>query len=303
MSPTVATSQRIRYWVGPVVAGLFSLTLLFLPLESRRRTAAVLEWTVFFPFRYAVGWGPRSLAMKEELARLTGQLARDRVGEDRMLEISEENQRLRRLLGFQRRGGEELHPAVVVGRQRGRTGDLLVVQPSGKFRPGPGTPVVVPDGLLGWVADSRGGLVRLECLTNRRASVSVLDQRSREEGILRWSRQRRDQLVILSVPIQSDWKPGDRVITSGLGTIFPRGLLVGWVAGSQPEEVGPLKRIYVRPAASPAQSEEVFFLVADQPGTAENRESTLYPVDPGVALSGLRLGGNDTLSPGVGPVP
>jgi hypothetical protein len=73
-------------------------------------------------------------------------------------------------------------------------------------------------------------------------------------------------LELHDVPLQSEWKEGDRVITSGLGTVFPRGLLVGWVEGSAPDAAGRGKKVLVRPAASPAQTDELFFLVPSQRG-------------------------------------
>lgn len=254
---------------GPLVAIGVSVALLVAPESLRLNTARWLELSIFSPFRWSVGWGPGTLAARQELRRVSQELTDDRLRSDEAREIVEENGRLRRMLGFRRRAPLALQPATVVGRERGRLGSVLFLDPS----PGPpvdqGTPVLVPEGLLGRTQADHGGPIEVECLAHRRTAVSVIDQRTREAGILRWDPAQSDRLVIGQLAVQSDWQEGDRVVTSGLGTIFPRGLLVGWVERVEHEPTGPLKRVWVRPAASPARAAEVFFLVAQSTENAE----------------------------------
>jgi rod shape-determining protein MreC len=208
-----------------------------------------------------VGWGEGSLSLRRELHDLRQRGTAAHLTQDRTLEIEEENQRLRELLGFQRRTEDELVSAVVVSRDRGRLGDVLFVELGPGAEVVEGAPAVVPEGLLGWAAHGGSGRIRVACLTNREVTLSVLDQRTRDEGISSWTPPWPGQLELHDVPLQADWRVGDRVITSGLGTVFPRGLLVGWVTGSETDEAGRGKRVQVRPAASPTQTEELFFLV------------------------------------------
>ena len=280
MTPARSRKQRMRGAVGPLMAIGISVALLVAPEPFRLNTARWLELTVFLPFRWSVGWGPGTLEARWRLRQLTGERTQDQLVSDRAREIAEENARLRQMLGFRRRAPLSLEPATVVGRERGRLGSLLFLEPVPGVSVEEGTPVLVPDGLLGRTRPDQGGPVEVECLAHRRTAVSVLDQRSREAGILRWDAARADRLVVAQLAVQADWAEGDRVVTSGLGTIFPRGLLVGWVERVEREPTGPLKRAWVRPAASPARAEEVFFLVSGHSVAAETkRESPLSGVD------------------------
>jgi len=266
MSFPGGTAPRLRTWIGPAIAVLASLVLLLVPEPARIATARALERTVFAPFRFAVGWGEASLAVQLQLHRLRAERTEVVLEQDRVREVQEENERLRRLLGFRRRTDDQLIAGAVVARDRGRLGDLLWVEVAPGARIPDGAPAVVPDGLIGWATGQDGERVRVACLTNREVTLSVLDQRTREAGILTWVPPAVHRLELNDVPLQSEWKEGDRVITSGLGTVFPRGLLVGWVEGSAPDAAGRGKKVSVRPAASPAQTDELFFLVPEPRG-------------------------------------
>lgn len=258
MATTRHTLGRFRPWTGPAAALALSLVLAVLPLPTKEGIAGTLERTVFLPFRFALGWGPRSLVAQRQAAAQYREQAERAREEDELLEAARENDRLRSLLGFRRRGEYDLIPATVLARGRARFGDLLVVAPERLPVDDPtGLVAITPEGLLGRIASRDGSALRLECLTNGNVAVSVLNQRSREGGILRWDPV-SGGLIVEGVPLQSDWQPGDRIITSGLGTAFPRGILVGWVRGLR--GAGSVQTVAVRAAAAAGRTQEVFLL-------------------------------------------
>ena len=64
---------------------------------------------------------------------------------------------------------------------------------------------------------------------------------------------------ILTFPrIDADVRPGDRVVTSGLGTVFPKGLPLGTVASVSTDKTRSVKTATVRPAADFDHLEEAF---------------------------------------------
>lgn len=305
-----APPGRSRRWLGPIAALVLSATLGFLPLSIKRPVAGVLERTVFFPFRFTVGWGERMLSGREEAKRLSRELAQRQWSRDEAEEARIENARLRRLLGFHRRADHNLVPCSIVGREWGRAGEVLLIEAADPGAAEPGRAVVSPDGLIGRVSSREGRYARVECLTHIQVAVSVLNQRSREGGILKWSPERRPGLAIRGIPSQSDWQPGDRLVTSGLGTAFPRGILVGWVERHRSQGGGMLKEVRVRPAARAARAEEVFLLERVEagfgfPGAEEPGEdlSALFPVEPGARSARTLFKGKVGVDPGPMPVP
>jgi rod shape-determining protein MreC len=91
---------------------------------------------------------------------------------------------------------------------------------------------------------------------------------------MRWDPARPNEFFIDPVPPQGDFRIGDRIVTSGLGEIFPRGILVGHVLGGEQNPRTQLKRIRIRPAVRRGSAREVF-LVTERPPNADG--STLSP--------------------------
>jgi rod shape-determining protein MreC len=306
----MSTSRGLRRWIWPLSALVLSLGLGLLPTPTKRSIAGGLEHTVFYPFRFSIGWGARALAAAHDAKRMAHELTMVHWNTDEAEEAQEENGRLRRLLGFRRRSDYELVPCPVVGRERGPFGELLLVEPADRQSGVLGRPVVAPEGLIGRVAGGEGRYARVECLNHVQMAVSVINQRSREGGILKWSPEHNPELAIVGLPSQSDWQPGDRLVTSGLGTAFPRGVLVGWVVGQRSQRGGLLKEVRVRAAASAGRVEEVFLLVRREgsavnfgpEGTIED-VSGLFPADGGARVSRMQQAGLIVPGPGPAPVP
>lgn len=278
-------SRRLRPWLEPGAGLLLSLGLVLLPFPAKSGLAMFLERSVFLPYRLAVGWGPRSLLAQHRAGVSLQERTRGELTIDAAVQATGENNRLRAILGFRRRADLTLLPALVVGRGRGRFGDLLVLEAAGPGAVEPGMVAITADGLLGRVRTRDDRYARVECLTSLETAVSVTNQRTREGGILKWDPV-HDGLAIRAVSSQSDWQPGDRVVTSGLGLAYPGGILVGWVGGRRAGRGGVLQSIEVRPAARATRAQEVFLLrvtesawptPAERPGTGL---PALFPSEP-----------------------
>jgi rod shape-determining protein MreC len=95
---------------------------------------------------------------------------------------------------------------------------------------------------------------------------------------LRWDATRPGEFFIDPVPIHGEYRIGDPIITSGLGEIYPRGVLVGHVIGAEQNPRTLLKRIRVHPAARRGQIREVFLIGESLPDRgASEIEQTAPP--------------------------
>jgi cell shape-determining protein MreC len=66
--------------------------------------------------------------------------------------------------------------------------------------------------------------------------------------------------VLDYAPKDSDFRPGDTVVTAGIGTVFPKGLRLGEVA-DLPDRPGALfKSVSIRPFADIGRVEQVFVM-------------------------------------------
>jgi rod shape-determining protein MreC len=67
-----------------------------------------------------------------------------------------------------------------------------------------------------------------------------------------------------------DIQPGDRLITSGLDGVFPKGLMVGTVIKVNKQHLGLFQFVEVLPAVQSSRAEEVFVVGAADSSAAKN---------------------------------
>ena len=140
-----------------------------------------------------------------------------------------------------------------------------------------GDPVVVPDGVVGRVSDVSPHTSEVMLITDPNSRVSCeLETPGAEVGAVRGilygggTRPAADpQLTLLYVIeplrlryLERDFEPPPRtrVVTSGLGQAFPRGLTVGYLLESSMERNGLAREAEIMPAADLASADEVFIL-------------------------------------------
>jgi len=93
-------------------------------------------------------------------------------------------------------------------------------------------PVVSSRGLVGRVVVESGRYAKVQLVTDRSASVGVMIERSRRQGLVRGAGG--GELELDFVPLQSEVLIGDRVVTAGIDGVFPRGIPVGTITEVEP---------------------------------------------------------------------
>ncbi|NNE09704.1 MAG: rod shape-determining protein MreC [Gemmatimonadetes bacterium] len=142
-------------------------------------------------------------------------------------EYGYENQRLRRLLQFREENRFELLPVRVIARTGGRSAESWRVDKGERQQIRPGLAVVTYRGLVGVTDEVYPGSSIVRTLRNQDVRVSAVGQRSRVVGILAW--RYPGGFRLLDVPSHADLAAGDRIVSSGLGGVFPPGLPLGHV--------------------------------------------------------------------------
>jgi rod shape-determining protein MreC len=124
-------------------------------------------------------------------------------------------------------------------------------------------PVLASAGLVGRVLTAAGRYAKVQLVTDRAAAVGVLILRTRRQGVLQGAGEDGTGLSLDYVPLQSDVRPGDRVLTAGIDGIYPRGIPVGTVISVDPG--GQLfHRIRVAPVVDFGALDQVYLLDHDE---------------------------------------
>ena len=126
----------------------------------------------------------------------------------------------------------------------------------------PDMAVIAPAGVVGRVVVPSARSAKVQLLIDRNAAAAVIVERSRAQGVVVGGDN--DRLQMQYVSEASDVAVGDLVVTSGIDTIYPKGLVVGKV--ETVEKNGPaFKRIVVKPAVDFSQIEEVLIVLTPTP--------------------------------------
>lgn len=253
--------SRRTDWTVFVAAVSLSLTLMLLGPKSQARVAWFLQHTVLAPANLVVGWVDRGVAVYWENQRLRARVARLEMDVDRSRAERGENERLRGLLHLTQRHPYELVAANVVGRSLDRLGGSLTLDKGDADGIEANRAIMTPDGLIGRIERTSRHAARVLTLLHRDCAVAARIDRSRVDGVVRWEYGDRPTLDLLYVSSQEDVKPGDLVLTSGLGGIFPEGIRIGTVERVGLEPNGLTKEIVVEPAVDFRKIEEVLVYV------------------------------------------
>jgi len=192
----------------------------------------------------------RNARLESELVDLRGelQIARRQV---------EENLRLRRLLGMT----ESLAPggvsaSIVTGTLRNDT-RIVVADRGSDHGVEVDAPVVAWGGAVGRVVAVSAGHAKIQLLSDPNSGAGAITQRTRAQGVVLGRGRRHLEMVF--VPRLSDVRTGDRVVTSGLDGIFPKGFGIGTVTQVMPKADGSLN-VHLKPLLDFDALEELLIL-------------------------------------------
>lgn len=92
--------------------------------------------------------------------------------------------------------------------------------------------VVCADGLVGRIIEVGANWSKVTAIIDASSEVSVMVERTRDIGVVRGAFSTADdnQLELYYLPSGFDLVPGDRIVTSGMSSIFPKSIVVGTVS-------------------------------------------------------------------------
>lgn len=174
--------------------------------------------------------------------------------------LGEENQRLRAILGLRARAAPQFRPAEVIRLGIAGAESSFLLDIGSEAGVVVGSPVLAADGLLGivWEVDRHSAQAIDWTHPDFRASAMSAD--GAVYGLIeprRGAFREADLLAMTNAPFHSEIRPGTRVVTSGRGAIYARGIPLGVVVGIEEADTGWRKSYLVRPAVRPEAATHV----------------------------------------------
>jgi len=172
--------------------------------------------------------------------------------------LRQENQRLREMLDFKNNHAQfKLIGASIIGKDPGNIFSTFIVDKGWMNGVRRNMPVVTNKGLVGQVMEAGSNWAKVIPICDHRSSVSIIINRTRDAGILKGS---ITSTLIGQISPEAAVLEEDEVITSGMGGIYPKGLMVGKISYIKSDPSILLKEIIVEPVVDLEKLEEVFII-------------------------------------------
>jgi rod shape-determining protein MreC len=168
--------------------------------------------------------------------------------------LDEENKELRDILDKQE-SLRDFNPiqAAIVARNPDQWHEMIIINKGEINGIKENMPVVTAKGLIGKVKSISQftSTVQLLSTMDPKYRISSIIQADKEVyGLVEGYDDERELLLIKTIPYDAEIKKGQNVITSGLGGVFPEGLIIGKVVEVVPDQYGLNQTAYVRPGAN-----------------------------------------------------
>jgi rod shape-determining protein MreC len=191
---------------------------------------------------------------KDQVDQLQSQLVR-------MHELEVENSDLRNLLSMKERTGPGAYlPVQVIARDDTPYVQAITIDAGSNAGLRQDAVVITHKGLVGHLERVNALSAKVRLINDLNSSVPVrLQSDSRTTGLLRG--QSQGNLMVIAYIAQTDVvTPGDVVLTSGLGEMYPEGLVVGKVARVERKDADPFQAAVVEPAVEMDKLERLYVL-------------------------------------------
>lgn len=126
-----------------------------------------------------------------------------------------------------------------------------------------GNPVITAEGVVGLVTATSPHAAKTMLLLDQQSAIDGIVQRSRARGIARG--RGTDEMEFEFVVRGGDVRPGDVVITSGLGGVYPKGLRLGTIEKLSDAGGHLLRTATLKPSVDFGRLEQVFVMLRRGP--------------------------------------
>ena len=217
-----------------------------------------LGQTVFHqPAQYVAGFFQNVSDLKrtyEENELLKSRLDEYIKLETKAKELEDENKKLREILDKKEslRDFERIQ-ATVIARNPDRWHEVIALDRGKVHGVKENMAVITAQGLIGKVkhASQFTSTVQLLSSMDRTNRISAVVQgETNVYGLIEGYDAKKEALVLKRIPSDAKIAEKQRVLSSGLGGIFPKGLVIGEIIEVEPDEYGLTQMAYVKPATN-----------------------------------------------------
>jgi rod shape-determining protein MreC len=173
-----------------------------------------------------------------------------------------EAQRLRKLLDLRDDYNYHFISARVIDREQAALSKTILINKGSVHGLKTGMPVIAPPGLIGRLVDVSWHVSKVLLFIDENSNVGAIVQRTRTQGVISGAGPRG--LILKYISKTQDVKEGDVIVSSGMGGVFPKGLLIGQVSHVDRQDASLFLKINVAPFVDFSKLEEILILASEE---------------------------------------
>jgi rod shape-determining protein MreC len=194
---------------------------------------------------------------RRENQSLRDQVAQLKVGLQQERALAEQSRVLQKLLDMRTATSLKTTAATVIAGGASPDFRTITIDKGSKEGLRPDMAVVSPEGVVGRIILPTGRAAKVQLLIDRDAAAGAIAERSRAQGVVVGTGA---SLRLDHVPGTADLKVGDRVVTSGIEGIYPKGFQIGQIE-SIDRRAGEFSTVIIRPAVEFSALEAVLVVL------------------------------------------
>ncbi len=271
-------SDRRRDLILVAAVILSSLTLMTLQVRRKGLTTSVervvvatvgpLQGMVYKPVK-ALRRLASNLALVKTLRESNNLLREEnqrlRTVETTHQELLLKHRRLERLLQFRQKTSFQTVAASVIARDATNWSKTITLNVGSESGVREELPVLNHEGIVGHIIRAAPSHSQVLLITDARGAVDALIQRTRTAGVFVGSSNGNNSGFLRYVSREEDVRVNDRIVSSGFGGIYPRGILLGVVKRVDRSGTDMFQTIEVEPTVDFSRIEEVIVVVGQRP--------------------------------------
>ena len=196
-----------------------------------------------------------------------------------------ENEQLKKVLGIKEKNPDyEMEAATVIGRDSASAFGKFTVNKGSLNNIKLGSPVITEDGLVGVITEVGPTYSVVTTVLDPDINVGIFNSRTQETGVVGGSADlyNKGRTKLKMLPRDTALLSGDIIETSGIGGVFPSGILVGTVKAMGAENSGVSMYAEIEPIVDVTKVSDVVIVTefseyqrpeTEQTEDAENTES------------------------------
>jgi len=173
--------------------------------------------------------------------------------------LEEDNNGLRRALNYRERAVYKLVPARIVTREAGTWLNSFTIDCGTNKGLKPDMPVVTDEGIVGKTTVVSASIAEVILISDERLQIAASVEGSREQGVVQGAPVTEVISPLLALNFlskEAQFSVGQKVYSSGLGGVFPSGLLIGTVKSTRQRDLD--TQALLMPAVDLSEIEDVF---------------------------------------------